>query len=374
MAVHWERVKRQRQFSFNKIILDSDSDKDEHHDPAFSNTTEIPACLNFTQNSLFIAAEKRKKDLNRPLEKNTDDVSSDSDARGVLSESLSSSFDSEEEQSQSEESGVYTDEDEDDFVVSDGHVEFQDGTVASTSDCVEDSSSYFKKELHIEKEKDRFKVFIHYVLGCILDKDFQSSTENTSEKDEYFEPCVKYFYDKLLIVAKSTLQSGRWKEHFLENLNHLPFYKKKELVEAVMDKCQVCNKTHTSLALKVEFYGRKYFPEKFKLDLRSTNTKSKHPDPGYYSITYVIGRHCFNRSSRYHAIIHYMKYIMKGLRKVIQKEKRKVSNLTNQDALKTLIEEDQWMDRYYDGFVTISTIYRDSDSPWFTDSWWNESF
>lgn len=370
-----DRIKRQRVSSRNKTILDSDTDEDNHYESSISNTREETSGHGTATNPPSVTHMTFSNQLRYALGIKPVDVVSSPNTHGVLSESSSSNFDSEQEDSRSEEfeeSEELEEEDDDEFVVSDGHVEFQDGTVAATSEVVEDSSSYFKKKLHVENEKDRFKIFIHYVLGCILDEDFQDSIECSPEKDEYFGPCVKYFYDKLLIIAKSTLQSGRWKDHFLENLNHLPLYKKKEISEAIMDRCQVCNKTHTSLALRVKFYGEKYFPEKFKLDLH--DTKHKHPDPGFYSVSYVVGRHCFNRSSRYHAIIHYMTYLVDSLRKTIQKEKEKVFYPTNQDMLEKLVKEDDWMESFYQGFLTISTIYKDSQSPWFTDSWWGECF
>ena len=275
------------------------------------------------------------------------------------------------EEYDSEDNEEEDDEDDDDFIVSDEHVEYEDGSIAATSEAVDDVSSFIKPTFDIETEYEKYRVFLAYILSSIIDVNFQKKIEN--ERDEnYYTPSMQHFYDKIRVVAKSTIQSSRWKQHFMDNLHHLPRYKKVGTVEAKKGKCQMCNKTHTSDAYRVKFYGIKYYPEEIQKNI--FNTSSTHEDPGFYTATYVVGKHCFLRSSRYHAIVHYMKYLIDKLRKLIEKTKKKYPKKGTQLVYELLIEEDGWMREYYKGFKTISKMYSDSESPWWKKGWWGNLF
>lgn len=270
------------------------------------------------------------------------------------------------EERDSDESG-----DDDDFVVSDEHVEYNDGSIAATSEAVDDVSSFVKPTFDIETEYEKYRVFLAYIISAIIDVNFQKKIDN--EQDEaYYTPCVQYFYDKLRVVAKSTVQSSRWKQHFMDNFHLLPRYKKVGTVGAKKGKCQMCNKKHTSSAYRVKFHGIKYYPEEVQKNI--FNTSSTHEDPGFYTATYIVGKHCFHRSSRYHAIVHYMKYLVDKIRRLIRITKKKYPRKDIQLIYELLIEEDGWMREYYKGFKVISKMYGDSESPWWKKGWWGNLF
>jgi hypothetical protein len=289
-------------------------------------------------------------------------VSSDDESERLLSEFFESS------ESESEHSS--SDSDLSDFVVSDSEVEFEDGSKARTLDVVEDPYEDLLHLFSIGDEEELFKTFLQYIVQAVVDTEFQKSVNEKGLKQHY-DRALKHFYDKLATVAGSTLQSNCWKRTFLKNLFQFTRYRQVSVTDAIDGKCQICNRPHTSLALKVKFSGTRYSTEEFKQYLFSK--KVKNDDPGEYSVTYVIGRHCFYRSSRYHAIVHYLSYLAESIKKMIEPE---AMHLNTEDILYLLFEERKdWVQKHFDRFNKICTIYRDSESPWYDDDdWWRYQF
>lgn len=271
-----------------------------------------------------------------------------------------------------------------DFVIEDDEIEYEDGRIEKIDPSLPSSSSFSSSssssstsfflgnDFSFECETDRFHIFIAYILSSLIDPNFQI-TIDSNRREKYYSPSVRYFYDKLAVVAKSTFQSSIWKQYFVDNLDQFSRYTRHDWVDSRNGKCQICQKPHASTALQVKFFGRKYNPDEFKSCL--AQFRNSQEDSGLYTIVYIVGEHCFYRSSRYHAIIHYTRYLTKQLLSLIQTQHDKYPKRNTQQIYENLLEKDSWIAQYYDAFQTVIAFYSKYDTPWYKGCvWWEGSF
>ena len=129
-------------------------------------------------------------------------------------------------------------------MVSDSHVEYQNGTIVATRDAIGEDPAVLPEAFRSKSESENFAIFIQYLLSLIFDDSFQPIGPHTHE-DEYFAPAIRAIHRKLESFRSGAAQSDLWKDPLLADLNQLPEY---DLVTShaptVNNHCQALSLIH----------------------------------------------------------------------------------------------------------------------------------
>lgn len=251
---------------------------------------------------------------------------------------------------------------DDGFVVSDEHVEFNDGHVEETRDAVGELDPSLPVAFRTVDEQSAFGVFVQYLLSCILDPDFRPML-SASQDDNYFVPAIKVIERKLNTVTKGVMQSDLWKDPLLTDLDQLPLFRTvAEDVATVNAKCQACNRSHKNSGVRIMLSGVRYSTRKFRETL-----EYQSGDPDFDNqptdAVYVIGHSCQKRTQHYHMLVHYRFNLFEGLKDLTNSFLQRYGTLDGDQMVRILFEDDvAWINDLYREFQYICTPFSEAQN------------
>ncbi|PRP89800.1 hypothetical protein PROFUN_00142 [Planoprotostelium fungivorum] len=166
----------------------------------------------------------------------------------------------------------------------------------------------------VYSDEDSYKVYIQWIVCNLLDPDF---SEDLGVKERaYFKPAVDKI-ENTIIDRQNFVRGSVWYESFARDLDAYPIYSSWERSSKMVD-CEACNKSGHPATFDVILSGQKY-------DAAAVwKGKEMPPEPEEESgkrKTYALGRYCYARSQLYHRLQHWKYHIYSLVRKKLSKYK-----------------------------------------------------
>jgi hypothetical protein len=335
-----KRTKRQKSLSaqFKDVIAESKKEARQEK----TNVQNVESEGEDTEEYIYESSDESEEYEESGL------ISSDEELSGHFGTSSSNNEEEEEADGYDQDGG---------FVCDDKYVEYDNGKIGLTKDdpgyVKEMTKKYVKKQTGSANPRDQHYRFLHYIISALADPDYQEFIDDDDKHGDLF--VVRRIYKQVDGTANSLFVSDAWNDAFIKNIKTLPYYNIRRLDIAGSNDmlCEICNRRHYFEPFEMTLFGKRYSVEDFKANLEEDPVDPS--DIGSYIVSYVCGMDCYYRSSQFHALTHYVRYLTDDI--VNRLKWFRSHQLIDDPAalVKRILEDDEYVGARYGEFKALTS-------------------
>jgi hypothetical protein len=192
------------------------------------------------------------------------------------------------------------------------------------------------------KMSDAFKIFIQYLISCMLDPNFAAEVER--KQDDYFRPAVRKIHDDLFSKKEVIIRSSAWNAYFKSNLDRLPVFRSYKMSHPD-GECDACKRSMHTASWQVVLEGVPYDATSYWKDGPTAANPNPQREPEQY--TYNLGRFCHKRTELFHRLHHYK---IRLNEQIMEKMNSLPSSLSENEVIDTVLDDQLWINKMWKQF------------------------